>query len=540
MNKTFPTLVGVTPMNEKNDDEFSYNVLDEPWMPVIDLEGRDKELGVKDLVIHAHDIKCISDPMPLFEFGMYRFLQAFVMDAFAIHDQDDVERLLDHGSFDKDVISKYADRWHDRFDLFDAKHPFYQVPIMITKKNVKPVAMLLSHVASGNNTIHFTMRFQTHHAFSPKICARALTIIPPFTFVYGGGKYTNGVNHKPPWYILIDRSNLFETLVLNTCFTDIPLNNGSGTVPWKMTTHSKPQDEIRSISTLQGMTFLSRFVHLIPEQGETCTYTGDPSGMVVREIVYDQGLQFPDNERKSGVAMWIDPNVSYEMTKKGERAVIPRSRKKIWRNVGALMTIPRAGIEKTWYERPKVVSQLVMLRHDEVILPTDEFLITAYGLQNDQAKLLEWQREHLGIPMRILMSGIKGQYVQDALSFIDVVNDKVMRAIRKAFGDEKKKIKDLAQFLFEHVARSFQDVLEPAFRNEYLKHVSDANDDHDELGEVLDTWKERVKISARRVLRDELDPFTTSVDIIERHVKSEIELNKQLKWLEKKKKKVIA
>jgi len=502
---------------------YSFNVLDKPWIPVIDSNKKRIELSVKDLLLNAHQHERISDPMPLFEFGMYRFLQAFIMDAFEIRDQDHVADMLERGKFDTDVLTRYMNALHDRFDLFDEVHPFYQVPVQRNIPHtrggvsVKPVSMLLQHVAKGNNTMHFSLTFETHHALSPKICTRALCAMQPFIFMYGVG-YTNGINEFPPWYILVEGKNLFETLVLNACFTDIPLNNGSGNVSWKLDEYPTCGD-VSSVSTLEGLTFLSRFVKLIPEKGGTCTYTGDPSNVVVRELVFERGLKLKGS--------WVDPNVSYVITKK-RFPLVPRSLKRIWRNIGALMVIPHAGkVKSSWYERPMVISQFRTLQHDGDISKEKELKITAYGLEIDNAKVIEWQRERLGLPMNIIMSMNKGDHVQHALTFAEEVDKKVRFAIIK---------NDLDKSLHEQVQREFWDRIEHEFRGEYLSRIANANDDLDDLSDVLMIWKAHVKETAMRTLRDVIDPIALNVTIMERHVNAEKMLYYMLQNMEKKKK----
>ena len=80
-----------------------YNVIDEPWIPLIDLDGNCKELGLRDVLLQAHTVREIRDPMPTVEFGLYRLLTALVLD---IHDfgGDDLYTLgdrFDNGSFDE-------------------------------------------------------------------------------------------------------------------------------------------------------------------------------------------------------------------------------------------------------------------------------------------------------------------------------------------------------------------------------------------------------------------------------------------------------
>ncbi|MBL8065520.1 MAG: type I-E CRISPR-associated protein Cse1/CasA, partial [Chthonomonadaceae bacterium] len=65
----------------------TFNVLTEPWIPVIRLDGTRDELGILPCLEQAHELREIRDPSPIIEFGLYRLLVAFVLDALVMADK---------------------------------------------------------------------------------------------------------------------------------------------------------------------------------------------------------------------------------------------------------------------------------------------------------------------------------------------------------------------------------------------------------------------------------------------------------------------
>ena len=39
----------------------SFNVLHDPWIPIVDMKGERRELGVLDTLRHAHELRAVSD-----------------------------------------------------------------------------------------------------------------------------------------------------------------------------------------------------------------------------------------------------------------------------------------------------------------------------------------------------------------------------------------------------------------------------------------------------------------------------------------------
>lgn len=77
-----------------------FNILYEPWMGVIDMNGNETQVGLRDYLVNAHLYKCSAENR---QFAVLRRLQqrlaeTFVMDIFGLN-IDTETSLLDHWVF---------------------------------------------------------------------------------------------------------------------------------------------------------------------------------------------------------------------------------------------------------------------------------------------------------------------------------------------------------------------------------------------------------------------------------------------------------
>ena len=86
----------------------SFNVLNDPWIPVVALNGSREILGIRETLQRAPELKEISAVSPLEEYSIYRFLSVFLMDALRPEDLDTIEELLEEETFDMEQIEAYT------------------------------------------------------------------------------------------------------------------------------------------------------------------------------------------------------------------------------------------------------------------------------------------------------------------------------------------------------------------------------------------------------------------------------------------------
>lgn len=123
-----------------NDTEF--NLLDEPWVRVIDKSCNVIEVSLKDAIVNAHEYKALSGELPTQDVAVMRVILAVLHTVISRYDEygeenaleDDEDEALerwkawwDNGRFPEKAVSDYLDKWRERFWLFHPDRPFFQV-----------------------------------------------------------------------------------------------------------------------------------------------------------------------------------------------------------------------------------------------------------------------------------------------------------------------------------------------------------------------------------------------------------------------------
>lgn len=499
----------------------SFNLMYEKWIPVEDPSGKIEEKGILDVLKNSEKMMRITDPSPIFEYGMYRLLIALVSDIYEINDLEGIVELLQTGNFNDKKLDDYIAKWESSFDLFDAERPFYQIIPEAQDDNRKFISSLLHQIPSGTNVIHFFHSLERQSAISPVICARAICSIPVFMQSAGKG-YSPSINGIPPWYVLIEGENLFETIVLNTCGSPLELNSGNYPVAWKKKDHVKKKEEIIAVSTLQGFTWQSRRIHFYPEKGGICSYTGKPTEILVRKMFFEPGWKF--------VGKWTDPHVSYRNTKKGTFTVWPSEGKQLWRDVGPLLLLKETmytSDKKISYDRPVVIDQFTELIEYEGISKEKQLNINVYGIRTDmKAKVFEWQKERLSLPTELLKVHEAGKKVQEAVDLADYVDYAIRKSIKSLHPKASNK-KEVFVNLSNKASKEFWDRLEPIFKGKFLQELAKIQEDDLKGPEMLkNTWKTDLKNISRLILDKYLDLRGSTAESLRSQILSQDMFNK--------------
>ena len=353
----------------------TFNVLDQGWIPVVTAEGEEELLGIRETLARAHELQAISTASPLEEYGLYRFLGLFLMDALRPESETDIEDLCEADSFDMDAIEDYIALCRSEgvsFDLFDEERPFLQCkhdPAVDGAE--KPVSVLDVTRASGNNHTHFDHKTGLNGAIPPDKAVRLLLATYLFCTAAAQG-YPSGVNASPPYFGVIQGDNLQETLVHTLLpLESIGISFDEPPVLWRRTTPIVPKKEIGNTSWLQGMLFPTRRIHLVPDEaGNVCA------------VHVCQGENFVNKPS------WHDPYVTYRIGKDGFFPLRPSADRAIWRNMCDIINIPGGQ-----------ASQLLALYHG--IHAQDAVNLTLYGVETSNASYLNVYRHTLAFPLSL-------------------------------------------------------------------------------------------------------------------------------------------
>ena len=66
----------------------SFDILTQPWIPVVDKNGITQEIGLLEALEQAHAYQSVRDTSPMIEYSVYRFLIVLLMDMLRPEDDD--------------------------------------------------------------------------------------------------------------------------------------------------------------------------------------------------------------------------------------------------------------------------------------------------------------------------------------------------------------------------------------------------------------------------------------------------------------------
>lgn len=377
---------------------FSYNLIDEPWITCTSRDGT-RNVGLRELLLSAHDLRGIESPNPLFVAALLRVLLAMVHRiADGPRRTRDWRGLYSAGRFPEEQINAYLLRVHDRFDLFSETRPFYQtagLSILDVNGKETPVsaAVIMHERASGNNkTIFDHTTDDMALALTPAQAARALLTIQMFALGGLNKKSSNHFGFQQSYlnaslvsgiFIVLTGDTLFETLMLNLLLPQSHMISGDDDKPvWE-------RDDIgvdRATTPKGYLDFLTckcRHVRLLPER------SGSGDAITVSKLHITQGETFP------GVA---NPAFMRKKNNKTGEWYCPQltSDRLVWRDSTSLFAFDQVGVD----ERPAAFRQAASL-HREVPFAS-RYQCTAIALANDKANPLAWRAESLPVSFELL------------------------------------------------------------------------------------------------------------------------------------------
>ena len=370
---------------------FSFNLVDEPWIPCLDSNGKPVELNLREVFAQAHQLAGVVGDSPPVTVALHRLLLAILHRVFGPEDEEEWVALWEADQWDAQAINAYLDDWRHRFDLFDTKHPFFQA----ADKRVKPKSVIsLNHDrASGNNPTLFD-----HHneeggeSLSPAQAARSLLTAQSFGLAGLSGitqKFTDGTCAGGTLF-LIEGDSLRKTLLLN--LIQYPSRNdhfqihSSDDIPaWEMADPFKPE-RTEPLGYLDYLTWHNRRVLFFPERaGED---------VVVRTMTMGPGLRYNPST--------LNPMKNYRHDDKlGHIAISFSENRVFWRDSATLFTFSE---KLDGAARPPANLRWLNYLISEMGVPDkqDTYRTQAVGMSKKQAKVFFFRQEQLPMPLAYL------------------------------------------------------------------------------------------------------------------------------------------
>ncbi len=493
----------------------SFDVLTKPWIPVIRSDGSRDELGILHCLEQSHELREIRDPAPIIEFGLYRLLVAFVLDAMIMADKRpehpfDLKKLLEDGHFDSSMLDNYVKQCGDVFDLFHPERPFLQTKL--GKEKTKPLAGMFPAVPSGTNVNLWHHEHEDTLAVCRQVAARLLTTISPF-MTAGGAGLSPSINGAPAIYALPMGKKLFETIVLN-----LPIRNqdsGHGRTAWR--SESPPGRERTQATTVEALTWRPRRIQLLPE-------VGDENQISVREMKFEKG----DSTRLT----WIDSSIAYRYVKDKVTPIRMRENRPLWRDAGPLVLLNEGEHgrqeKKISFQRPDVVEQAFALVDSGAPL-----VIQIYGMRTDmKMKVFEWAKSSWSVPPKLGLSTRLGSLIQQEFDRAEDVAYGLRSSAKLLSPGVGSRNKEALMTIINRCERMYWQRLEEHFHplmEAFAALDPNAPDDPALIAAAAHDWRKAIGRLAREQFELAAKDMDTDSDALERQVRARSSLNKKLR-----------
>ena len=380
-----------------NDTEF--NLIDEPWIRVIDKNCDIIEVSLKDAIINAHEYKALKGELPTQDVAVMRLILAVIHTVISRYDANGTNDELDNnkkaavkrwkswwdnGRFPEKAVSEYLDKWHERFWLFHPERPFFQVG-GLTKGTKNETKKLNGEISESKNKKRFFNAYShdLKNIISYSQAARWLLYLNGYDDVSlksdkenkekAGGKLPSA---KRGWLgqlglIYVVGNDLFETLMMNlVMICDNVVQNEQKPI-WENDFITDAERTVKIVPTNLAELYTVQFRRVLLERNEqgVCGY------LVLAGDFFENDAAY-----KEPMTLWKKQD---EKTKE----VLPRKHdpsKQMWREFSSLYTEndnnKRAGII-IWYN---IISEFFdrQLRTNVVSLVYDEKQATSLPVKN--------------------------------------------------------------------------------------------------------------------------------------------------------------
>ena len=502
---------------------YSFNLIDQPWIPCTMPDGSHTELSLHDTLLQAHEIREIFDQSPLVTAALHRLLLAILHRNFGPSSRSEWQTLWQAKQFEGARLNSYFSKWHDRFDLFDARRPFYQVAELEDEsekpknaRKIKEVEVndLLPELARGNTSTLFDHTIDKDSpSLSPPEAARKILALQSYKL--GGLSGLASVYVDAPIAravcFLIDGETLFETLVLNMVpyHGDDPISVVGNDLPvWEQ---DEPETSGIPCGYLDYLTWQTLSVLLLP------TRTASPK----------EGIEIPrariglGRKKFEGRGEIFDPACAYRKIPKAKpdqdpwRDVRYEQDRALWRDSTSLFRLTDENKRP-----PSALKWMSQLIGSEILDALKPYRLIAYGQCSDKAKIFFWRLEHLPLPARYLTDENLVDALEIALKNTEQIAEHLRWAMKKFAQcvlypslDEKENLKkaqkDEVNHLVDHlhVTEAYWSALEIPF----LDFMRELPDDPDT---VLEGWNKRIQQAAHQAFHEATNDLDQSARVL--------------------------
>lgn len=511
-----------------------FNILYEPWMGVIDMNGNETQVGLRDYLVNAHLYKCSAENR---QFAVLRRLQqrlaeTFVMDIFGLN-IDTETSLLDTGYFDAKKIDTYIKQCKESgvsFDLFDENRPFMQTDkktfekIFKSKKSVS-VATINPRMGSGNNKVFFnnvstknyienTAAEDCRESYYDSVYNKKYTVENAEVISFaeymnllliahciagqGGAGYRSGLMcvGVPPILYHIDsdkNQTLFHSILMNIAF-DSKHNVKNDAPLWRWATYERGKENLNSCKTdtvnvpkMEGMFF--PVMYLYPDLSSI-----DETNKTISKV-YKINIDLGEADLIAAAReRWIEetePSVSVREIKTASRTFKTGTRfaesNRSWLDIKTYADVYDGGA-------PKCLAGFKLTSSYDSFDMEDVFghpIMTAYYLAMEQAKYLVQGEYQCYLPLCILRDQNKKIVSKGFITAAENMAYQLIRDIKtvnKALNSSdpaNDNNKHEIQTVERGLGNRFMRYCEGLFKKEFIPEIAKIDEDDDFYTETL-------------------------------------------------------
>ena len=399
------------------DAAFSFDLIHEPWIPCLDLQGSKKNMGLLSILLEAHKLRSVSADVPPATAAILRLLMAVLHRNFGPEDEAAWLEIWNKGQFDVDTLQAYFDQWRQRFDLFHPDKPFFQKRDLAV--NERPIDSLLMHKASGNSATLFDHSTELKGIFfSPASAAQALITTQSFGLAGlcnpGMGLFYTDAPCARGMVLFLSGETLFETLMLNLApydFQDLLTKEKVDRPAWESDDPFIPH-RIQPLGYLDFLTWQTRRIYLIPE------VIGGVLG--VRQVMASPGLDLEPE--------FLNPMYSYDQTQQDTKKYLRfHEARGVWRDSAVLLDY-----QNTDHLAPRAIHWVARLIAKGVLSKT-VLKITAMGMDTDpgKQKVFSYRSEVFSFSTKYFLNPALTDMLRAALEQAEETNRMLWAALSK-------------------------------------------------------------------------------------------------------------
>ncbi|MFQ3583480.1 MAG: type I-E CRISPR-associated protein Cse1/CasA [Cyanobacteriota bacterium] len=376
----------------------SFNLLNQPWIPVITQDFQIQEVSLTQLFQTWETLRELQADNPPTTLALYRFLLAILHRAYqGPRNADHWEEIFEDNG--QKAIT-YLGLQRDRFDLLHPEHPFMQDPDLPLEKAVPIYAIHTMSTSEVFSHEHEWSGYSLSLAQAARLLVRLQGVdITSLRAFYVGQTSGNRSAVNTPTInvanVLVRGSTLKQTLLLNLMRYDpaseVPsVVSGEDLPAWETSYGGKPKKTIPE-GYISYLTFPWRRLRLFPE------------GDQVSQLAITMGNSLPDKvspqQWECGVAYRDDKPVRLSLSKQ------------LWRDADSFLLTA----EKQ--HRPRIVDWLADLKSEDLVDDVVTFQVS--GLSADKAKPLGWSWEHFSAPIQYVTDEDLAQTLKIAITIAE-------------------------------------------------------------------------------------------------------------------------